>query len=79
MHYNTIHYYNTPACIQYIIIQYYITLHLQAADSNIAIRGFINFTHNVADFFDGVIQVQDFVQFQMYSGSHMYFHNNTGM
>lgn len=52
---------------------------MQAADSNIAIHGNINFTDNIVFFFDGVIQVQDFVQFQLYSGSHMYFHNNSGM
>ena len=51
----------------------------QAADSNIAIRGNINFSDNNVDFFYGTIQVQDFVQFQMHSGSQMNFHGNSGM
>ena len=53
-------------------------LYSQATDSIIAIRGTMNFSHNVAENFDnGVIHLQDFVQFQLHSGSHMYFHNNS--
>ena len=54
-------------------------LYLQATDSIIGIHGNINFSHNVntaEELNDGVIHLQDFVQFQLYSGSHMYFHNN---
>jgi len=52
---------------------------IQAADSNIAIHGDVNFSHNTVEFFYGTIQVQDFVQFQLYSGSQMIFHNNSGV
>ena len=49
---------------------------LQAADSTIGIHGNLEFLHNN---YDGTILVQDFVQFKLYSGSHMYFHNNIGV
>ena len=52
---------------------------MQAADSTIEIRGDVNLLHNFAENYNGVLQVQDFVQFQLFSGSHMYFHQNYGM